>query len=72
MTLDRWLRVNHVMQMDFARSVGVTPTSVSLWCNGHVVPRPKMMAAIAGATEGAVTADDFWRNRRRRRRGYPR
>lgn len=44
---------------EFAREIGVSPESVRLWMRGRV-PRPKMMARIAKATNGQVTPADFY------------
>ena len=45
---------------EMAKKLGVTPEAVRLWANGSRTPKPKYMARIAEATNGAVRANDFY------------
>ncbi len=64
MKLQEWLRTEGkargLKQADFARNIGVSLQSLSLYLNAGRVPRPGVIAAIARETNGAVTAADFY------------
>jgi hypothetical protein len=59
MTLKEYLSVNRIDQGTFAKMIGSTQQSVSAWASGAVIPRRGVMARIAYATNGTVTANDF-------------
>ncbi len=64
MKLDDWLNTpnpdgSRKVRGDFARAIGVTPQMISAYCD-DTVPGKERMAAIARATDGAVTANDFF------------
>lgn len=44
----------------FAAQVGVTKQAVLFWIEGVRKPRPEALARIVAATNGTVTADDFY------------
>ena len=44
----------------FAERIGVTPTSVRRYLRGERLPGRNLIRAIAKATQGAVTANDFY------------
>src|ERR1700710_1340967 len=60
MKLARWLQLNCVKRVDFARSIGVSPGAVTLICRdeGAWVSR-ETAERIVAATHGAVTPNDF-------------
>jgi transcriptional regulator with XRE-family HTH domain len=59
MRLDEYLASNSVSRADFARQVGVSVESVRRYLNGRV-PEPSVMSKIIEATEGKVSANDFF------------
>lgn len=60
MKLSQWLDSQRMLRVQFARNVGVHPITVTKWANGHMIPRPDLMAAIVAATDGAVQPNDFF------------
>ncbi|CAB4142867.1 HTH_XRE domain containing protein [uncultured Caudovirales phage] len=68
MRLDQYLRSTDKSASDFARQVGVGRMTVHRWLKLSRYPRPDMMARIADATGGAVTAGDFLAASREKRR----
>ncbi|CAO3413285.1 helix-turn-helix domain-containing protein [Azospirillum doebereinerae] len=59
MTLDDWLTRTGTKEDAFAASIGTSQAAVNRYRHGLRVPRPPVMARIAQATGGAVTANDF-------------
>jgi antitoxin CcdA len=59
MKLAAWLIENKLPAAELARLCGVHPLTVYKWRSGQNVPRPAQLAALAKATRGAVTANDF-------------
>jgi DNA-binding transcriptional regulator YdaS (Cro superfamily) len=59
MKLADWFDQTKREKRAFAIEIGVTPQMISAYCNGTVWPTKSRMQAIATATEGAVTANDF-------------
>lgn len=60
----------------FAARIRVSTMALSRYCNGLRMPKPRIMARIAAATGGKVTANDFFvpaarRVVRRARRAAP-
>lgn len=45
-----WLSENHVTQAEFAKKLGVDPTSVSQYLNSHSLPSLPIFAKIAKET----------------------
>lgn len=60
MELHEWLNANHISTEEFADRIGVSAGGVRKWRYGERLPRPKAMKRIAEATDGAVTANDFF------------
>lgn len=60
MTLPEWLDQNNVSKADLAKSLGVSPEAVRVWCVGRSIPRQAMIAKIRAHTGGQVTANDFF------------
>lgn len=58
MTLRDYLALHGIKQSSFAAAIGSTQAAVSRYCSRRV-PTPEQMMAIARATGGAVTANDF-------------
>ena len=61
MTLTQYLRLTGQNQADFAAQIGVTQMAVSRYCRGNRVPNSFVMRRIMDATQGAVTANDFFK-----------
>lgn len=59
MKLKDWRKRENLTQAWAAEWIGVSVTTISRWESGKVVPRQQQMAAIRGATDGAVGAVDF-------------
>jgi transcriptional regulator with XRE-family HTH domain len=58
MKLKAWLELREVTLDEFAMLLAVDRATVWRWSNGRF-PRHDYLAAIAKATKGAVTANDF-------------
>lgn len=61
MTLDDWLTRTATKEEAFAAQIGTSQATVNRYRHGRRVPRPAVMARIAAATGGQVTANDFHR-----------
>lgn len=59
MTLDEWLTRTATKEDAFAAGIGTSQAAVNRYRHGRRIPRPAVMARIARATGGAVTANDF-------------
>lgn len=59
MRLDDYLSKLSLTNDEFAKLVGVSTTAVQYWRHGQRIPRSSQMKAIIGATNGAVTPNDF-------------
>ena len=59
MELRRYLDDRKLSCTAFGQMVGVTPSTVSRWVAGRLMPRPAQIRKIMHVTEGAVTADDL-------------
>lgn len=59
MKLKDFLKEENITQEEFAEKVGTAQGNVSRWCNGDA-PRSDMMSKILLATQGKVTANDFY------------
>ena len=60
MKLTDWLSETETSKTDLAVRLGVTPEAVRFWCIGRSIPRRETLQAIAAATDGKVTASDFY------------
>lgn len=60
MRLYDWLVSNDVSDADFAERVGTSPHAVKKWRYGERIPRSVALARIVAATNGQVTANDFF------------
>lgn len=59
MTLKQYMALTGQTQMQLAARLGVRHTTISRWCTGQNIPRPKMIAKIQRLTDGAVSFRDF-------------
>ena len=59
MKLDDYLLSNEISGPDFAAKIGVAPSTLWRLRKSRVRPDWKTMDAIASATDGAVTPNDF-------------
>jgi transcriptional regulator with XRE-family HTH domain len=60
MTLREYLHKHDIKPGEFAKRIGVTVTSVYRYRDGIRKPDAEVMPRIVAATQGAVTANDFW------------
>jgi len=60
MTLREYLHNQDISPSEFARRIGVTVTSVYRYRDGIRRPDKQVMPRIVSATQGQVTANDFW------------
>lgn len=60
MRLQEYLTATSVSRADFARQIGVSAESVRRYLYTGRVPEPPVMEKIIEATEGKVTANDFF------------
>lgn len=61
MTLRDYLTSTGLTRAEFAKIIGVTSEAVRRYADCGRVPTPKVMTEILRATEGKVTANDFFR-----------
>jgi transcriptional regulator with XRE-family HTH domain len=61
MKLSDWLETNRMSASEFAEIIGVHRSTVGRWADPKYTGRPwrDLMAKIAKATNGQVTANDF-------------
>lgn len=52
--------VSGISAAEFARRIGVAPSTVSRWVSGSIAPGADMCRTIFEATDGMVTADDMY------------
>lgn len=60
MTLKGWLTDNGVSNVEFGQRIGRTAEAVRRYANGERIPDRETMPAIVEATNGEVTANDFF------------
>lgn len=61
MTLKDWLAENDITVPDFARKIRVKAAKTAYrYINGERIPNSRIMTRITAATNGAVTANDFY------------
>lgn len=60
MKLRDWLSQRNVSEARFADDLGTSQGTVNRYVRGERIPRPVIMARITAATQGAVTATDFY------------
>ena len=60
MKLNEYLASSGLTLAEFAQKIGVFgPQTVWRYTKGGRIPKPEIIARIAAATNGAVTANDF-------------
>jgi transcriptional regulator with XRE-family HTH domain len=59
MRLQEYLASNSISRADFAQQIGVSVESVRRYLCGRV-PEPSVMCKIIKATDGEVSANDFF------------
>lgn len=59
MTLDDYLKASDLTEEAFAKRLSVSQPAVHRYRNGRI-PTPDVMQKIIEATDGAVTANDFF------------
>jgi transcriptional regulator with XRE-family HTH domain len=60
MELEHYLKENNISLADFGARIGVTDETVRRYVKGLRLPSKVHMPLIAQATNGAVTANDFY------------
>lgn len=60
MRLQEYLAVTSTSRADFAQQIGVSVESVRRYLNEGRIPEPSVMSKIIEATEGKVSANDFF------------
>lgn len=59
MKLEDWLDATRTRRNEFAGLIGVTPQTVTGYCDGSITPSLKRARKIEEVTRGEVTAQDF-------------
>ncbi|MBL8630172.1 MAG: helix-turn-helix domain-containing protein [Rhodospirillaceae bacterium] len=59
MQLRTYLSLHHISETAFAKQIGFSQAAVNRYCRGRV-PATDALRAIIQATNGAVTANDFF------------
>jgi predicted transcriptional regulator len=59
MRLSEYLVLHRLSETAFAKHIGLSQAAVNRYCKGRV-PSPSALKAIIHATDGAVTANDFF------------
>ena len=60
MNLPSFLLKRQISQAKFAEIIAESPQTVSRYVNGTRIPEPSIMQKIYTATDGLVTANDFY------------
>jgi transcriptional regulator with XRE-family HTH domain len=60
MKLSEWLSSNSISDTEFAEKIGVSRQALYRYKQGTRVPKPKIVLEIAKATDGQVSANDFY------------
>lgn len=60
MKLADWLSEKNIKRVDFARQVGVTPQTITGWCDGTFGISRDKANTVYWLTEKAVTPNDFF------------
>lgn len=60
MTLSEYLTQKELTQSAFAASINVSSEAVNQWLKGKRFPRPESIRDIERATDGAVSAADWY------------
>jgi 3,4-dihydroxy 2-butanone 4-phosphate synthase/GTP cyclohydrolase II len=59
MNLADWLSREKIKRVDFAARIGVTPQSITGYCDGEFWPKKEIAQRIFEETNGEVTPTDF-------------
>lgn len=59
MQLSEWLTTNGIRPSEFAARIGVSPQTITGWCDGSFWVSKKRAKAIYEATNGEVTPTDL-------------
>jgi hypothetical protein len=60
MTLDDYLNLKSIARPAFAELIGTSPQSLARYLDRSRIPEKNTMVRIAEATNGLVTANDFY------------
>lgn len=60
MNLQSYLQSHNLTSTDIAKAIGTTVGAVNHWISGRRQPRKEMLERIRIATQGQVTANDFF------------
>lgn len=61
--LAAWLRLKQKRRSQFASELGTSAANVTRWCKGRP-PAPRFARMIVAATNGAVSFEDLYAERR--------
>jgi 3,4-dihydroxy 2-butanone 4-phosphate synthase/GTP cyclohydrolase II len=59
MQLADYLNQHGIKRTEFAREIGVSPQTITGWCDGTFWPGKENAKRVVEATAGAVTPNDF-------------
>jgi transcriptional regulator with XRE-family HTH domain len=62
MLLSEWLKREKIGVEEFGKRIGRSHATVSRWCTGKRTPSFDALQKIMKATNGEVTAEDFFRS----------
>jgi len=60
MNLEAWMRAANLTDAAMAGRIGVSTFAVRKYRRAERIPTPQIMARIVEATDGQVTANDFY------------
>ena len=60
MNLKTYLEQERLTASDFARQIGVYPSTITRAAKGEAMPSPSLMKQIMDATQGAVSPNDWF------------
>ncbi|MBA2525944.1 MAG: helix-turn-helix transcriptional regulator [Pyrinomonadaceae bacterium] len=64
MKLSEWLEQNKVRRNEFAERIGVTPQTITGWCDGSFWITKDKAQRVFDETDGCVTPTDFMQTER--------
>ena len=60
MKLEEYLKTSGISQRTFAKRVGISSSSISMWLSGNRNPSTKIMKKIEDLTSGQVTMQELF------------
>lgn len=59
MQLSEYLKLRNIKRIEFAAKIGVSPQTITGWCDGTFWPSKENAKRVLDETAGAVTPNDF-------------